>query len=104
MSRAVRLRRPRQARGFTLIEVLLATMLLATGLALAFATLRAATATAQRGEAIAERSEATCQPVNCVALIAAPPVEKRMAAPRIASRARSGWPSSLTSCALTRAF
>lgn len=47
----------RAARGFTLIEVLLATVLLAAGLALAFATLRAATATAQRGEAIAQRSE-----------------------------------------------
>lgn len=47
----------RPARGFTLIEVLLATLLLAAGLALAFATLRAATATAQRGEAIAQRNE-----------------------------------------------
>lgn len=43
--------------GFTLIEVLLATMLLAAGLALGFATLRAAAATAQRGEAIAARNE-----------------------------------------------
>lgn len=43
--------------GFTLIEVLLATVLLATGLAIAFATLRAATATAQRGEQLAQRSE-----------------------------------------------
>jgi general secretion pathway protein J len=47
----------RRARGFTLIEVLLATVLLATGLALAFATLRAATASAQRGEEIARHSE-----------------------------------------------
>lgn len=47
----------RPARGFTLIEVLLATVLLATGLALAFATLRAATASAQRGEEIARHSE-----------------------------------------------
>ena len=47
----------RHACGFTLIEVLLATILLAAGLALAFATLRAATATAQRGEAIAQRNE-----------------------------------------------
>jgi general secretion pathway protein J len=47
----------RRGRGFTLIEVLLATVLLAAGLALAFATLGAATRTAQRGEAIAERSE-----------------------------------------------
>lgn len=46
-----------RARGFTLIEVLLATTLLAAGLALAFATLRAATATVNRGEAIAQRSE-----------------------------------------------
>ena len=44
-------------RGFTLIEVLLATVLLAAGLALAFATLRAATATATRGEVIAQRNE-----------------------------------------------
>ena len=48
---------PRAARGFTLVEVLLATVLLAAGLALAFTTLRAATATAQRGEAIAQRNE-----------------------------------------------
>lgn len=46
-----------RARGFTLIEVLLATVLLAAGLALAFASLRAATGTTQRGEALAERSE-----------------------------------------------
>ena len=46
-----------QARGFTLIEVLLATLLMAAGLALAFATLRSATAMVQRGEAIAQRSE-----------------------------------------------
>ena len=49
--------RSAKAAGFTLIEVLLATVLLAAALALAFATLRAATATAQRGEAIAQRSE-----------------------------------------------
>jgi len=47
----------RPQRGFTLIEVLLATVLLAAGLALAFTTLRAATATAQRGEELAQRSE-----------------------------------------------
>ena len=47
----------RSQRGFTLIEVLLATVLLAAGLALAFATLRAATASAQRGEQIARHSE-----------------------------------------------
>ena len=40
-----------------MIEVLLATVLLAAGLALGFATVRAAGATAQRGEAIAERNE-----------------------------------------------
>jgi general secretion pathway protein J len=44
-------------RGFTLIEVLVATALLAAGLALAFATVRAATATAQRGEQLSQRSE-----------------------------------------------
>lgn len=49
-------RRDRQ-RGFTLIEILLATALLAAGLALAFATLRAAGATAERGEALAQRNE-----------------------------------------------
>ena len=43
--------------GFSLIEVLLATVLLAAGLALAFASLRAATATTQRGESQAQRSE-----------------------------------------------
>jgi general secretion pathway protein J len=46
-----------KARGFTLIEVLLATALLAAGLAIAFATLRAATATVQRGESLAQRNE-----------------------------------------------
>lgn len=44
-------------RGFTLIEVLLATVLLAAGLALAFATLRASTAVVERGEAMAARSD-----------------------------------------------
>jgi general secretion pathway protein J len=44
-------------RGFTLIEVLLATALLAAGLAIAFATLRATTATVQRGETLAQRNE-----------------------------------------------
>lgn len=47
----------RRAHGFTLIEVLLATVLLAAGLALALTTLRAATATVDRGEALAQRSE-----------------------------------------------
>lgn len=48
---------PRGHRGFTLLEVLLATVLLAAGLAITFATLRAATATAQRGEQLAQRNE-----------------------------------------------
>ena len=46
-----------RARGFTLIEVLVATALLAAGLALAFATLRAATVTVERGEEMARQSE-----------------------------------------------
>lgn len=45
------------ARGFTLVEVLIATVLLAAGLTLAFATIGAATRTTQRGEAIASHSE-----------------------------------------------
>ncbi|MFC3551517.1 prepilin-type N-terminal cleavage/methylation domain-containing protein [Lysobacter cavernae] len=45
------------ARGFTLVEVLLATVLLAAGLALAFASLGAASKTAARGEAMAQRGE-----------------------------------------------
>lgn len=48
---------PAGASGFTLIEVMLATVLLAAGLALAFATLTAASKTTTRGEALAERSE-----------------------------------------------
>jgi general secretion pathway protein J len=47
----------RHARGFTLIEVILATVLLAAGLALAFGSLRAAGAAATRGEEIARRDE-----------------------------------------------
>ena len=47
----------RHARGFTLIEVILATMLLAAGLALAFGSLRAASTAAARGEDIARRDE-----------------------------------------------
>ena len=47
----------RRSAGFTLLEVLLATALLAMALTLAFATQRAAGATAQRGEALAERNE-----------------------------------------------
>ena len=49
--------RARSARGFTLLEVLLATALLAGGLTLAFATLRSATAVSERGEAIARQNE-----------------------------------------------
>lgn len=47
----------RRAAGFTLMEVLLATSLLAAALALAFGILRAAGATVARGEAMAERNE-----------------------------------------------
>lgn len=47
----------RHAAGFTLIEVLLATVLLVGGLALAFASVRSAMAVSQRGEAIAGASE-----------------------------------------------
>ena len=43
--------------GFTLIEVLLATALLAAALALGFATLSAATATVRRGEQLAQANE-----------------------------------------------
>lgn len=53
--RAPRLRRA--VRGFTLIEVLMATSLLAAGLALAFVTLRASGAAATRGEEVAARNE-----------------------------------------------
>lgn len=52
-----RLRGTGRPRGFTLIEVLLATVLLAAGLALAFATLGVAAKSAQRGELLAERNE-----------------------------------------------
>lgn len=47
----------RALRGFTLIEVLIATVLLAAGLTIAFATIGAATRTTQRGESIAAQSE-----------------------------------------------
>jgi len=63
MSSAHRFRRrqlPRSARylrAFTLIEVLLATALLAAALALGFATLSAATATVNRGEVMAQHNE-----------------------------------------------
>jgi general secretion pathway protein J len=47
----------RSARGFTLIEVLLASALLAAGLTLAFATILGATATTRRGEELAQANE-----------------------------------------------
>ncbi len=47
----------RAAAGFTLIEILLAMVLLAAGLALAFATIRSAMAISTRGEAMAKRGE-----------------------------------------------
>jgi general secretion pathway protein J len=46
-----------RAAGFTLLEILVATTLLAAALALAFATLRATSATVDRGERLAQRSE-----------------------------------------------
>ncbi|HAI46434.1 general secretion pathway protein J [compost metagenome] len=46
-----------RARGFTLIEVLLATALLVGGLALAFATVRSAMAISQRGERMVAQNE-----------------------------------------------
>jgi general secretion pathway protein J len=52
--------RPRRLRanaGFTLIEILVATTLLAAAMTLAFATLRAATAATTRGEEKAQRNE-----------------------------------------------
>jgi general secretion pathway protein J len=48
---------PQRMRGFTLIEVLLATVLLVGGLALAFATVRSAMNIAQRGERVAAQNE-----------------------------------------------
>lgn len=47
----------RRARGFTLLEMLLALVLLSAGLALAFATVRAATTMVERGEIRAQRNE-----------------------------------------------
>jgi general secretion pathway protein J len=53
----LRMSAQRSSRGFTLMEIVLATALLALGLTLAFATIGAATKTTQRGEAIASDSE-----------------------------------------------
>ena len=50
-------RRARAVAGFTLIEILVATVLLAAAMTLGFATLRAASAAATRGEALAARNE-----------------------------------------------
>lgn len=47
----------RRARGFTLIEVLIATVLLALGLTLAFATITGATQATRRGEELAAWNE-----------------------------------------------
>lgn len=47
----------RSTRGFTLIEVLLATTLLAAGMALAFAIVRSTLAISTRGEVIASQNE-----------------------------------------------
>lgn len=49
----------RPARGFTLMEVLLATALLAAGMALAFTTLRTATGSVARAEHLAAATEQT---------------------------------------------
>ncbi|MBN8212529.1 MAG: prepilin-type N-terminal cleavage/methylation domain-containing protein [Xanthomonadales bacterium] len=60
MSRRTHRRLPRSARaasGFTLIEILIATILLAAAMTLGFATLRAASAAATRGEITAQRNE-----------------------------------------------
>lgn len=59
-SRHAHRRLPRSARaasGFTLIEILIATILLAAAMTLGFATLRAASAAATRGEITAQRNE-----------------------------------------------
>lgn len=47
----------RRQQGFTLMEILLATLLLAAGLAVGFATLRAATGMVRRGEVMAAGNE-----------------------------------------------
>lgn len=48
---------PRRATGFTLIEIILATVLLALGLTIAFASLHSANASVQRAELAAARNE-----------------------------------------------
>lgn len=47
----------RRMTGFTLMEVLLATVLLASGLTLAFVTLHSASIVSRRSEALASRNE-----------------------------------------------
>lgn len=51
------IRAPAPCRGFSLIEVLLALVLLSTGIALAFATLRNTTVATERAESSAQRQE-----------------------------------------------
>lgn len=51
------LHRPGLSSGFTLMEVLLATLLLATGMVVAFAAVRSASAIGSRGEQIARANE-----------------------------------------------
>lgn len=55
--RPVRIHAAPRARGFTLVEVILATVLLASGLALAFATITASTRTVSRAEQLAAKHE-----------------------------------------------
>ncbi len=50
-------RSARAVSGFTLMEILIATVLLAAAMTLGFATLRAASAAATRGESMAQRNE-----------------------------------------------
>lgn len=50
-------RAARKVGGFTLIEILIATVLLAAAMTLGFATLRAASAAATRGETLSQRNE-----------------------------------------------
>lgn len=49
--------RARRTAGFTLIEILVATVLLAAAMTLAFSTLRAASVTVERAEKMAQRNE-----------------------------------------------